>query len=528
MWTQATGLVGLGLLPGLSSSVAYAVSGNGEVVVGSSTGSVYQTAMMWDANHGMRSIQQVLMDDGGLDLTGWYLVDATAVSYDGSIIVGRGRNPAGQAEAWMAVWTAVNDNDLPTVSIAATDPNAAEAGQDKGTFTITRVGDLTAALTVYYTVVGSASADDYHETLSGSVTIAAGQASEVINITPVDDTTDESDETVVLTLSNRAGYVVGSPYQATVTIADNEYAVVTTVKLNGSGSRSVSAADPSGRGIRTIEVCFSEAVTFSAGDVLVQTVGAPGADTPVTVAAGTAGSRSNAMLITLATPAVDTWVKVTISGSGTLADLQGHLLDGDAPATGSGRGYLYDAAADLPTGDGLPGGDAVFYVGSLRCDFNGDLAVGGPDDLEGFKTAWRAKRLDADFRGVGFSSTQPDGRLTLADVDAFTRIYQAAVASGRHLDPLPTGIGSGAGSTLEPLTAVPQPTSDLIAALRREGGVTSSATTLAAGTPSTEAALVETASPLDVWQPHEPETALEKLGKRTPVPLASDIALRIQ
>jgi len=93
---------------------------------------------------------------------------------------------------------------------------------------------------------------------------------------------------------------------------------------------------------------------------------------------------------------------------------------------------------------------------------------------------------------------------------------------------LPAGIGSGAASTLEPLTAVQQPALDLIAALRREGGVTSSGTTLAEGTPSTEAALVETANPLDVWQPQEPETILKKLGKHTPIPLAAEIALRIQ
>ena len=38
--------------------------------------------------------------DFGLDLTGWFLFEATDISDDGTIIVGLGVNPLGELEGW--------------------------------------------------------------------------------------------------------------------------------------------------------------------------------------------------------------------------------------------------------------------------------------------------------------------------------------------------------------------------------------------------------------------------------------------
>ncbi|XWK89532.1 MAG: esterase-like activity of phytase family protein [Phormidium sp.] len=110
----------------------------------------------------------------------------------------------------------------PTVTIAATDPNAAEAGLDAGTFRITRTGSSTNALTVNYTVGGTATnGTDYHN-LTGTATIAAGQSFVDVTITPVDDTAVEGSENVTLTLAANANYILGANTTATVTIADND------------------------------------------------------------------------------------------------------------------------------------------------------------------------------------------------------------------------------------------------------------------------------------------------------------------
>lgn len=50
----------------------------------------------------MRDLKDVLTDEFGLDLAGWTLVEARAITPDGRTIVGSGFNPLGQQEAWLA------------------------------------------------------------------------------------------------------------------------------------------------------------------------------------------------------------------------------------------------------------------------------------------------------------------------------------------------------------------------------------------------------------------------------------------
>ena len=101
-WTQATGMVGIGSLPGRSVSHPFGVSAHGEVIVGVSYATSF-TAFIWDAAHGMRSLQTVLKTDYGLSLTGWNLLGALGITPDASVIVGFGTNPAGQTEAFRMV-----------------------------------------------------------------------------------------------------------------------------------------------------------------------------------------------------------------------------------------------------------------------------------------------------------------------------------------------------------------------------------------------------------------------------------------
>ena len=195
-------------------------------------------------------------------------------------------------------------------------------------------------------------------------------------------------------------------------------------------------------------------MSFAAADLLVQKVTFNGNAETVTgtLAPGLAGFGTSEMRISFAGGSiVDTWVKVTLKGSGTLQSVAGNRrLDGEPKANGSGRSYIY-AAADLPTGDGTQGGGAVFYVGSLRGDY---ASVGGaptpdrqitPEDIDGFLAKFQAADRDADFRGAGFSVAAPDGQVTPADLDAFLSAYNIAVAEGRHLDALPNPGPQGAG-----------------------------------------------------------------------------------
>jgi hypothetical protein len=111
---------------------------------------------------------------------------------------------------------------LPTVTVTATDPTAAENPLDTGVFTVSRTGGTATALTVSYTVGGTATPGSDYTALGGSVTILAGSATATVTVTPVNDTQVEGEETVVLTLSAGAGYAVGTPGSATITIASDD------------------------------------------------------------------------------------------------------------------------------------------------------------------------------------------------------------------------------------------------------------------------------------------------------------------
>jgi probable HAF family extracellular repeat protein len=104
-WTQAGGIQGLGNLGGgtAGGSEAFGVSGDGSLVVGTTPSDTGSTAFLWDEEHGMRELAQILSEELGLDLTGWTLTRASDISADGSVIVGWGTNPNGDTESWIAV-----------------------------------------------------------------------------------------------------------------------------------------------------------------------------------------------------------------------------------------------------------------------------------------------------------------------------------------------------------------------------------------------------------------------------------------
>ena len=111
VWRADTGLVDLGDLPGgYDGSYARALSGDGSVVVGFSWSASGREAFIWDAVNGIRSIRALLVEQHGLDLTGWTLTSATGVSDDGQTIVGTGVDPDGHTEAWMATLPGVDSD----------------------------------------------------------------------------------------------------------------------------------------------------------------------------------------------------------------------------------------------------------------------------------------------------------------------------------------------------------------------------------------------------------------------------------
>lgn len=111
---------------------------------------------------------------------------------------------------------------LPTVTVSASAPNAAEQGNTPGRFTLTRTGSTTLALSVNYTLSGTALNGTDYLLLNGAAIIPVGGTSADVVVTPIDDALPEGNETVILSLATSSTYTLGSPNSATVTIADND------------------------------------------------------------------------------------------------------------------------------------------------------------------------------------------------------------------------------------------------------------------------------------------------------------------
>lgn len=99
-WTSDAGMIDLGTLPGDARSEAHALTPRGDLIVGTSYTTSSRRAFIWDAANGMRDLKSVLLA-GNPFLSGWALRSANAISHDGKTISGDGINPNGDPEGFV-------------------------------------------------------------------------------------------------------------------------------------------------------------------------------------------------------------------------------------------------------------------------------------------------------------------------------------------------------------------------------------------------------------------------------------------
>ena len=165
----------------------------------------------------------------------------------------------------------VTDNDgpaLPTVSISA---GGTVTEGDDATFTVEASSTAPAGgLTVNVNVADSGTFASSGETGTQMVTIPMGMTTAMLDVSTVNDSTDEVDGTITVTVETGSGYTVAlAPNNsASVTVTDNDGPALPTVSISAGGA-----------------VAEGEAVTFTvAADV------APTSDLTVNVSVSDSGS----------------------------------------------------------------------------------------------------------------------------------------------------------------------------------------------------------------------------------------------
>jgi hypothetical protein len=140
-----------------------------------------------------------------------------------------------------AAGTITNDDSEDTSQLAISATNATRPEQDNGltpfTFTVTRSGNTSGAITVDYAVDGSggspASASDFEGSVlpSGTVNFADGVTSQVITINVAGDFNAEEDESFTVTLSNAFGGATITTAIASGTIQNDDMITTPVAEL---------------------------------------------------------------------------------------------------------------------------------------------------------------------------------------------------------------------------------------------------------------------------------------------------------
>jgi len=218
---------------------------------------------------------------------------------------------AGRLDLFVSSQVAIKGIDFPVAKIMAAESVAYEAGLVPGSVTISRTGNTDTYLEVKYSVAGTAIAGSDYVVIPQSVTIPAGSSTATIQITPIDDTLQEIDETVILKIVSDPAYIVSATDTATITIKSDELISDLTISamsapamVNEGQSFDISettknlgkgAADPS-----LTQFYLSTNSAFDPSDILIGSREVPA------LASGASSSGSTAVTIPPGTDA-GTW-----------------------------------------------------------------------------------------------------------------------------------------------------------------------------------------------------------------------------
>ncbi|MDV2450049.1 putative Ig domain-containing protein [Xanthomonas hortorum] len=225
-----------------------------------------------------------------------------------------------------ATATIVND-DFPNASIAVAPSSVAEDGATNLIYTVTLDQAAPSAVSVAFSVGGTATSGTDYAAVSSPLVINAGQTTGTITINPTADATIEPDETVVLTLASGTGYNVGSPNSATGTILNDDQPTlsINDVSVNegnagtSNATFTVSLSQPAGTGGVSFDIATADGTATAGVDYVASSL------TGQTIPAGSSSATFTVLVNgdTLSEPNETFFVNVSNISGASAGDVQG-------------------------------------------------------------------------------------------------------------------------------------------------------------------------------------------------------------
>jgi len=207
--------------------------------------------------------------------------------------------------------TITNDDVTPSITLAVAPASVTEDGTTNLVYTFTRSGVIANALTVNYTLGGTATLNtDYTRSgTNNTVTFAANATTATVIVDPTADTTVESDETVALTLTAGTDYTIGTTTAVIGTITNDD----TSVTL------AVSPASVTENGTTNLIYTFTRTGVTTSALTANYTVGGTATFNTDYTRTGTNNTVTFAANATTATVTVDPTADTTVESDETVA-----------------------------------------------------------------------------------------------------------------------------------------------------------------------------------------------------------------
>jgi hypothetical protein len=234
-----------------------------------------------------------------------------------------------------ATATILND-DVPTASITMASSSVAEDGATNLIYTVTLDKAALSAVSVAFSIGGTATSGTDYAAVSSPLVIAAGQTSGTITINPTADSTVEPDETVVISLAAGSGYSVGSSNSATGTILNDDQPSlsINDVSLTegnagtSTATFTVSLSQPAGTGGISFNIATADGTATAGIDYVASSL------TGQTIPVGSSSATFTVLVNgdTLNEPNEIFFVNVSNVAGATVADAQGQgtIVNDDA------------------------------------------------------------------------------------------------------------------------------------------------------------------------------------------------------